>query len=148
MTGFAKGMIITGIVLVILLVAGVAAGVYWISQQSGPLLARGKEAMEEGRRFGASTDNHCCVAATLASYKKEPGFTKAITSQLFLSGCLPTSRATTGFCADVPGPTEITNTVKWQLDQCSRAGLTGDSYCGQLFGPVQKFCELQRQGSK
>ena len=141
MTGFAKGMIITGIVLLLVLVVGIVAGVYWASQQAGPLLARSKEAMEEGRRFGASTDNGGCLAETLASYKKEPGFSKAVTSQLFLSGCLPTSRETKGFCDDVPALTEFTKSVKWQMDQCARAGLTSDSYCGQLFTPVQKFCE-------
>ena len=144
MTGFAKGMIIAAIAFVILLVAGVAAGVYWISQQSGPLLAKGKEAMEEGRRFGSSTDNNGCVAETLTSYKKDPGFTKAITSQLFLSGCLPTSLPTEGFCDDVPARTEFTKSAQWQVDQCKRAGLTGDNYCGQLLSPIQKFCESQR----
>lgn len=148
MTNFAKGMIISGIVVVLLLVVVLAAGVYWISRQSGPLLAKSKEAMDEGRRFGASTDNNGCVAETVASYKKEPGFTKAITTQLFLSGCLPASRATEGFCDDVPAQTEIRKSVNWQLDQCARAGLTGDSYCGQLFSPVQKFCDLQRPSSR
>ena len=143
MTTFAKGMIISGVVLVVVLVVGLAAGAYWISRQSGPLLARSKAAMEEGRRFGASTDNNGCLTETVASYKKEPGFTNAIASQLFLTACLPTSRATQGFCDDVPAQTEIRKSVNWQLDQCARAGLTGDSYCGQLFSPVQKFCELQ-----
>ena len=28
------------------------------------------------------------------------------------------------------------------MDQCARAGLQAKSYCRQIFGPVQEFCEL------
>jgi hypothetical protein len=148
MSGFAKGMIIAGIAMVILLVLGIAGLAYWISRQSGPLLAKSTQAMDEGRRFGASTDNEGCVSEMLVRYKREPGFSGAVTSRLFLDECLRISRTTKGFCDDVPTQTEFTKTVKWQLQQCARAGLSGDSYCGQLFNPIQSYCELQRTGSK
>jgi hypothetical protein len=141
-------MIITGIAMVIVLILGIAGLVYWISRQSGPLLARSTQAMDEGRRFGAATDNEGCVSETLVRYKKEPGFSAAVASRLFLGGCLRVSRATKGFCSDVPAQSEFTKTVRWQLEQCAHAGLSGDNYCGQLFSPIQTYCEMQRTASK
>ena len=148
MSTLAKGLIITGVVLVVIVIGGIASAVYLISQQTGPLLAKSKQAMEDGRRVGATTDNNGCVSETLAGYKKEPGFTKAVTSQVFLSGCLPASRATPGFCDAVPPQTEIMKSVSWRGEQCLAAGISGDSYCSQLFGPVQQFCDLQRKTAK
>ena len=148
MTTLAKGMIITGVVLVLLVVVGLAGGVYWISRQTGPLMAKSKEAMEEGQRFGASTDNAGCVTQTTARYKKEPGFTAAITGRLFLEGCLRASHASEGFCDNVPGATEFMKAAEWQRDRCSEAGLAGDTYCPQLFSSVQTFCERKRNGPR
>lgn len=145
MSGIAKGMIITGIVLVLLLVLAIAGGVFWISRNSGPWLAKGKESMEEGQRLGRDADNARCVEATVARYKQERGFTAAITSQLFLAGCLPVSRPTEGFCENVPHPTEFMRVAEWQREQCEQAGMGGDKYCPQIFSPVQSYCERRRQ---
>lgn len=144
MSGFAKGMIITGIVLVLLVIAVIAGGIFWISQNSGPWLAKGKESIEEGQRFGRDADNAGCMTATLSRYKQERGFAAAITSQLFLSGCLPASRPTEGFCDNVPRPTDFFRVAEWQREQCEQAGMGGDKYCAQIFSPVQTYCERHR----
>lgn len=148
MTGFAKGMIVTGVVLVLLIVVVIGAGVYWVSLQTGPLFAKSTEAMEEGRRFGASTDNAGCVSETLARYQKEPGFTGAVTGQVFMGGCLRVSLPTEGFCDGVPGPTEFMRVAEWRREQCAQAGLGKDAYCQQIFTPVQSYCERQRKAAK
>jgi len=147
-TTFAKGMIIGGVSIVLILIVGIGLAVYWVSQQTGPLVARAKDAMEDGVRFGGTTDNKGCVTEALRRYKKEPGFTAAIASNTFMTACLKVSRPTEGFCDDVPGITEFMKTAEWQKDQCAREGLVKDALCPQLFSPISSYCERRRSGEK
>jgi hypothetical protein len=147
-TTFAKGMIIAGVSIVLIVIVGIGLAVYWVAQRSGPLMAKAKEAMEDGVRVGGSTDNKGCVAEALTRYKKERGFTSAVTSNTFLTACLKVSRPTEGFCDDVPGVTEFMKTAEWQKDRCAREGLVNDAYCPQLFTPIASYCEQRRRGEK
>jgi hypothetical protein len=54
---------------------------------------------------------------------------------------LEASKPTNGFCESVPKTTEFMKSAEWQLEQCRRVDLAKDSYCRQLFQPVQQFCE-------
>lgn len=147
MTGFAKGLLITGVVLVMIVIVMIAVGVYFISTRGGEYLDKGKQAMEEGQRYGRSTDNQGCLAETLTRYKQSPGFTNAIATELFLGGCLPVSTPTEGFCDDIPQMTEFMRTAKWRVERCTHEGMANDTYCQQIFGQVQQFCERKRTKS-
>jgi hypothetical protein len=141
MPGWLKALLIVVAVIVVLVVGVIIAGVYWWSQNKDALLAGTKAAMEEGRGFGRTSNNQGCVDETISRYRKERGFTAAISSALFETSCLENSRPTPGFCDDVPKQTEFIKSGQWRTDQCSRAGLGGDKYCQQLFAPVQAYCE-------
>jgi hypothetical protein len=140
MTGFAKGLIISLILLVVILAAGVAAGIYWLSAHSGEYLEKGKQSMVEGERFGKTTDNQGCLTEAIARHRQSPGFSGALSTQLFMQACLQASRTTPGFCEAIPKRTEFMKSGQWQLDQCARNNLH-DTYCPQIFGQVQTFCE-------
>lgn len=146
MPGWLKALLAVVIIIVLLVVGVIVGGVVWWSRNKDKLLARGKEVMTEGRDFGRNTDNQGCVDESMSRYKKEPGFTNAISTGLFTRTCLDASRATPGFCSDVPKPTEFMKSAEWRAAQCRRVDLSKDSYCQQLFQPVQEFC--QRGGSK
>ena len=146
MPGWLKALLAVAIIIVLLVVGVIVGGVVWWSRNKDKLLARGKEVMTEGRDFGRNTDNQGCVDESVSRYKKEPGFTNAISTSLFTRACLDTSRATPGFCSDVPKPTEFIKSGQWRVEQCRRVDLSKDSYCQQLFQPVQEFC--QREASK
>jgi hypothetical protein len=143
MTGIVKGLIVSVVVIVLLIAAGVTVGIYWLSSHSGEYLEKSKQSMIDGQRFGRGTDNHGCVTESISLYKENPGFSKAITTELFLQGCLHSSKETPGFCDDVPRPTEFMKSAQWQLKQCALNDLH-DSYCGQLFAQVQTFCSSRR----
>ncbi len=147
MSGLAKGLIITAVVLVIAGVILIGGAVYFISTHGGEYLEKGKQSIEDGKRFGETTDNHGCVAETLTRYKQSPGMTGGISVQLFLTGCLQSSAATPGFCDDVPAPSEFMKSASWRVHQCSLEGMANDSYCQQIFGQVQNFCESKRRRS-
>jgi len=136
-----KILLIIAIVVVLGIVAVVGAGVFWWMKNKDALLARAKEVVAEGKQFGRQSDNQGCVDEALSRYKKEPGFSSAMSNNFFLRSCLEASRPTPGFCDSVPRATEFMKTAEWQLNQCRRVDLSTDNYCRQLFQPVQQFCE-------
>jgi hypothetical protein len=140
MTGFTKGLIISVILLVVVIVAGVAAGIYWLSAHSGEFFEKTRQSMVEGQKFGKATDNQGCLTEAISRHKQNPGFSGALSTQIFLQGCLRASHETPGFCNDIPKRTEFMKSALWQKQQCSRYGLH-DTYCAQIFGQVQTFCE-------
>jgi hypothetical protein len=140
MPGWLKALIAVAIIAVVFVVGVVLVGVVWWSHNKDKFLGSVKEAMTEGRAFGRTTDNQGCVDESLARYKKDPGFGRVISTNLFDTACLETSRPTPGFCNDVPKETEFIKSGQWRVDQCRRVDLSSDSYCKQLFQPVQQFC--------
>ena len=141
MPGWLKALIIVAIVMVVLIVGVVGAGVFWWMRNKDALMNRAKEVVAEGKDFGGHSDNQGCVNESISRYKKEPGFSSAISTSIFMRTCLDASRPTPGFCESVPKTTEFVKSAEWRRDQCSRADLSRDSYCQQLFQPVQQFCE-------
>ena len=141
MPGWAKALIIVGVLLVLLVVGVIGAGVYWWSNNKDALIARGKAVVTEGQEAGRQTDNQGCVDQSVTRYKAEPGFTNGISSSIFMQSCLQMSRPTPGFCDEVPKETEFIKGGQWQLAQCQRVGLGSDQYCRQLFQTVERFCQ-------
>ena len=143
MPGWAKVLIIVGVLLVLLVAGVIGAGVYWWSNNKDALVARAKALVEEGRDAGHQTDNQGCVDQAITRYKAEPGFKSGISTGIFMESCLRVSRPTPGFCNDVPKETEFIKSGQWQQAQCERVGLGSDQYCRQLFQGVERFCDRQ-----
>jgi hypothetical protein len=144
MPGWAKALIIVGVLLVLLVVGVIGSGLYWWSYNKDALMARGKALIEEGEEAGRQTDNQGCVDKAITRYKAEPGFTNGISTSIFMESCLRVSSPTPGFCDDVPVETQFMKGGQWQLAQCERVGLGSDQFCRQLFQGVQRFCDKQR----
>ena len=140
MPGWLKALLIVAIVVVLLIIGVVGAGVFWWMKNKDALVGRMKEVVAEGKEYGGHSDNQGCVDEGVSRYKKDPGFTSVISNNIFMRTCLDASRPTTGFCNNVPRPTEFTKTAGWRRDQCNRFDLSGDKYCQQLFQPVQDYC--------
>jgi hypothetical protein len=136
-----KVLLIVALAIVLLVVGVVIAGAVWWSRNKDALISRAKEVVAEGREAGGKTDNQGCVDESIARYKKEPGLGTAISTSIFMRTCLDASRPTEGFCSDVPKVREFVKSAQWRADQCRRIDLSHDSYCQQLFQPVQQFCE-------
>jgi hypothetical protein len=133
-------LVIVGL-LFVLAVASVL-GLVYVAKKYGPgLMEAGKHSMDEGHKYGRSTDNEGCVNEVVARHKRISGLGDMISNGLFFRGCLDASRPTPGFCDDVPTRLEFMKSARWQLDECKRHGLSPESQCGQLFQQVQQFCE-------
>jgi hypothetical protein len=144
MPGWAKALIIVGLVIVLLVVGVVGAGVIWWSRNKDVLVARATAQVTEGRNAGKVTDNQGCVDQSISRYKAGPGFAGTIAAGLFMRACLETSSLTPGFCDEVPKEMEFVKSAQWRTAQCQRVDLSTDQYCQQLFAPVQQFCQLPR----
>lgn len=144
MTGLVKGLLISGVVIVFVVVIIIGVAAYFISTRGGAWLEKGKQSVAEGQSFGKETDNQGCLTEALSRHRKETSMSNAIATQVFLTSCLPGSRDTPGFCDGVPGRMEFVKSGQWQVEQCRREGLR-DSYCPQLYSAVQTFCEKTRK---
>ena len=139
--GWAKALIIVGVLIVLLVIGTVGAGVCWWSRNKDSLMARGKALVEEGQEAGRQTDNQGCVDQAITRYKAEPGFTSGISTGIFMESCLRVSSPTPGFCDEMPRETEFIKGGQWQVAQCEKVGLGSDQYCRQIFQGVQRFCD-------
>jgi len=140
MPDWVKALIIIAII-VVGLVAGLENRRRRRMRNQAISASRAKEVVAEGKEFGRNHDNQACVDEAISRYKEYPGFNSANSNDFFLPSCLDASKPTAGFCDSVPRATEFMKSGEWQLDQCRRVGLSQDSYCRQLFQPVQQFCE-------
>lgn len=140
-----KVLLILGVLLVVLLVAG-AVGLYFVARTYGPgLMETTKQGVAEGQEYGRLTDNEGCVNEAVARQSRAEGLGNLFKNTLFLRPCLEASRPTPGFCDAVPRQIEFMKAIAWQQQQCTRYGLPPEKQCSQLFGQVQQFCELRRQ---
>ena len=60
----------------------VGAGVFWWMRNKDALMARAKEVVTEAKDFGRNSDNQGCVDESISRYKKEPGFSSAISNSI------------------------------------------------------------------
>ena len=139
-----KVTLIVGAVLLVMLIALVATGVYFVRKYGPAIVESGKQVMEEGEAFGRQSDNEGCLLEGISRHKTADGFTELIKANLFLRACLDASRPTPNFCDGVPGRTEFIKSAQWQIEQCKNYGLSTDRQCQQIFQQVQQFCESPR----
>jgi uncharacterized membrane protein len=141
MPGWLKALLIVIVIIIVLVVGVIAAGVFWFYRNKDALVAKTKAIATDARNFGENSDNQGCVDESVSRYKAESGLTSVISTSIFMRICLDSSRATPGFCDDVPKQREFIKAAQWKRDQCRLVNLDRDSNCQNLFTPVQQFCE-------
>ncbi len=147
MSNWIKALLISGVCLVLLIIAAIGLGAYWLSRHKNEILESGMNARKEGAEFGRRTDDHGCLAEGLRRHREHHGFSDAILNNLFLSGCLDATRPTEDFCEGVPRSSEMMESIRWRLKKCTDENLS-DSYCGNLFAEVQKHCDSDKARPK
>jgi len=147
MPGWAKALIGTLCVVVALVIAAVVVGIVYVARNKGAWKAQGREVLAQGKSFGANSDNQGCLDESIARYKSAEAHLNAISTNLFMQGCLESSRPTPRFCDKVPVG-DMMKLTEWRQEQCRHYDLGGDIRCNYyLFLPVPMFCgEQKRQG--
>ena len=136
-----KIIVIVGLVLSLGLALVIGGGAYWWSNNKDEVLGQFLEEKNAGASFGKSTDNEGCFAESLQRHDTCRAMPCHLQNNLFLFGCLKESVPTSGFCDDVPAKAKFMETVTWRVSNCAEAGREESSYCNQLFGTMQRFCE-------
>lgn len=137
--------------LVALVVFGLLAaggGYYWWKNYGAGMVEGVTRSVEEAETFGRAADEAKCVSEALARYQREPGLGAAISTRIFLEGCLQESSPAAGFCEGVPRRAEFSRSGEWRRERCEQAGLGRDQYCPQLFEGVQEYCDSDRARNK
>jgi hypothetical protein len=145
MPGWLKALLIVLVVIIVLAVGVVAIAGFWIYRNKDAVIAKTKQIATEAKEYGEKTDNQGCVDESISRYKADRGFTRAISTSIFMRVCLDASRPTPGFCDEVPKQMEFMKTAQWRKEQCRRFDLSRDSNCTSLFSPIQQFCEEGRR---
>jgi hypothetical protein len=106
-----------------------------------------EKAQEEGREFGASTDQRGCLDETFKRRDKLKDKVDSIDSAMeqmrleeFLVGCLEISKPTKGFCHGVPKASEFTKTIDWATKECQKIGRGNDDRCTNIYIKVWGGC--------
>ena len=140
MKTFGKVMLAGCTILVLLLVAGIVASVWYFRAHKDEFVSSAKRVRAEGIAAGGQLTEAQCVDKALSRYLGERGIVGGVRSRVWLSGCLTTSRPTENFCAGVPPDGEITQSAMWRVAQCQARGFTGDSTCPNILAAVQEHC--------
>jgi hypothetical protein len=146
MSSFVKALLVVAGIFVLLALAAGVGGYLWFKHNKVALMENAKTVIEEGKRFGAETDNNGCLAEAVARIKEKGGFKNQIKIDLFLRGCLDASKSSPDFCNEVPPDDEIMQSVAWRLEMSRKYNLDGTK--ANLLQSVQKYCDECRKKAK
>jgi hypothetical protein len=93
--------------------------------------------IQAGGTFGLTTDNAGCVTNALQQDSTGQGFRDIMTDMTFLVGCLQKSKATPGFCDNVPAPADTGAVHGWIEVKCP---VVEDARCRRTYSGVQSYC--------
>src|SRR5688572_20608130 len=97
-----------------------------------------KIALEEGNKFGKTTDQNGCLKQGLLRMAdvKEPTINQLASNGRFVNECLDTSKPSPDFCKDVPKVI----VRDWIHKQCELIGSKNDAVCYVVFDEKTTFC--------
>jgi len=133
----------TGALLIVMLaVALVVAEIFLLSNKDYTGWEAAKRS--EGADFGKTTDQEGCVKEGLVRAKEFTVFNikSAGTNQLFVEGCLKSSRAISRFCDEVPRSEWPGTLNDWEAQQCKSRGMDESTTgCMSVFTAKVNHCQ-------
>ena len=127
-----------------------AAGVLWLLRRVGPALrASAKTVHSQGARDGAGRDDSACVAASLDRLRAGTanGAANVFRENLWLTGCLETSRLDDDLCRAVPPASAPLQVGLWAAGRCNALGIGGHE-CGTILQRVAEYCSSPERRRK
>jgi len=144
MPTWVKVVLIIFLVGFVVLVAGIIIAARWVRSQGASLQTEGKALMAEAQEYGKGKDGEACVDESFRRLKTCNGFICEARVKIFLQACLPSATVPPEFCEGVPKPSEIMATVRYQLGECEKRGMTNDKPCTRLIAGVQAYCATKK----
>jgi hypothetical protein len=135
-----KGLLVGCGGLLVLGAMFVAFGV-WLYRTQGPGIMEGaQEAVEDGKRAGASRTGEQCVAQGLDQAARGTSMADGVRAPIWMQSCLEASSTGHAACAGVPAEREFTASLRWRFAECERRGYGKDQRCTGALAVVQRFC--------
>jgi len=123
-----------------------AAGVLWLFRSVGPALRdSAKTVHSQGTRDGAGLNDSACVAASLDRLRA--GTANVFRENLWLTGCLETSRLDDDLCRAVPPASATLQVSLWAAGRCNALGIGGHE-CGTFMQRVAEYCSSPERQKK
>jgi hypothetical protein len=140
----AKIAIIVTLAVIAVFGSCIGGAMWWWSENKDGLINATKAGMAEGARYGESAESQlACIDEGLerSAACGRMQITCGTGAQMFTQGCLYTAPASEGICDDVPGPTDMIDTVSFQTGQCKDRGQTLNDFCGSVMSALQVYCD-------
>ena len=122
---------------------------FWWTHYGTEFLDSGKAALLEGEARGRVLDEGGCMTRGIERHKADwnRSMASAVRNNIWLSGCLNTSRVQEKFCDEVPSYDNVVAASLWAASTCASLGLS-DSYCGNLVSNAVKYCSSSKRTEK
>jgi hypothetical protein len=123
------------------IVAGIAGSVWWWKTNAQGMMNAAKGAYEEGKKFGADTDENGCLteAVKRQKIKDNQGVIASTRGGIILSACLHAAKPSEDFCKDVPTTKNPFEVTAWTLKTCHQHELT-DNHCPSVIQQMANHC--------
>lgn len=143
--GVSKGVKVLLIVLGLCftaIIAVIAAGVFWVTENADQLKKGAEEIGAEAEAFAANADQTGCMDETLVRLKACGAVSPVcdVKELIFLRVCLDRAAPTPGFCEGVPKPSDIMASTQWALEQCTFADAVSTNRCNRMQQARQRHC--------
>lgn len=135
-------LIIAGLVLAFLLLAGGAVWL-WFSSNREALRQEAEHADAEGRRYAREHAQAECLTRAVERGAHCTGMACRIGNSLFASACLDLAKPSPGLCQGVPAPDEVLALSRWSLERCAAIGRSSDCPA-EIFSQLAKHCAERR----
>lgn len=142
-----KILLIVAAACLLLLVVTVFVFFRFVSAHKDEWLSKGRDTMQEGMQAGRGMRDADCFDKAITLHREGGSGFAGLGARLWLNGCLQTATQTPEFCRDVPSADDIAGSIGWQMKECGKHGLTGNSTCGGTMSEVQKHCQARRSAA-
>jgi hypothetical protein len=143
MPTWAKVLLGIGCGIGLLIIAGIAAGYFFINSHKDEWMAEGKKQQEEGRTYAAGKTANDCVDESLRRLRSGGGIMGEVRVRVFLRGCVDAAAESPQLCESAPPRTEFIRSARWTLDECARRGMPQSQPCSRVMQELQKYCDTK-----
>ena len=143
MSSFVKALVVVFVAIAVFGTIAIFAGWMWWKKNQTSIMNSTTTARDEGYRTGKQNTEQGCYDIAITRAKEKAQFTQMLANGIFLGACLEKSKASKGFCNNVPSDREFTKSVQWRLRRCKELNLDNNT-CSALLSVVQRYCHETR----
>ncbi|HEY7159639.1 MAG TPA: hypothetical protein VH815_00205 [Acidobacteriota bacterium] len=143
MSSFVKALVVVFIGIAVIGTIVIFGAWMWWKKNQTTIISSTTRARDEGYRIGKQNNEQGCFDLAIARAKEKEQFTQMLANGIFLGSCLEQSKASKGFCSNIPSDREFARSVQWRMHRCKELKLDNNT-CSALLSVVQRYCHDTR----